>query len=58
MTQFALAARSQIHNVLLCTLATLTLAACGSESGSSSAAAASTDADSVAQLGLPERGSD
>ncbi len=56
MTQFALAARSQIHNVLLCTLATLTLAACGSESGSSSAAAASTDADSVASLVSPNVG--
>src|ERR1700754_1304859 len=46
MTQFALAA--QIRNILLCTLATLTLAACGSESGSSSAAATSADSDTTA----------
>jgi hypothetical protein len=42
MTQFARAA--QIRNVLLCTLATLTLAACGGESGSSSAEASASDA--------------
>ena len=49
MTQFTLAATSQIRNVLLCTLATLTLAACGGESGSSSAAAtADTDTTSAA----------
>ena len=49
MTQFTLAATSQIRNVLLCTLATLTLAACGGGSGSSSAAAtAGTDTTSSA----------
>jgi hypothetical protein len=48
MTQFALAARAQIRNIVLCTLATLTLAACGGEAGSSSAAAASTAPDSTA----------
>jgi len=45
MTQLALAA--QIRNVLLCTLATLTLAACGGESGSSSAAATSAESDTA-----------
>jgi hypothetical protein len=49
MTQFALAARAQIRNIVLCTLATLTLAACGGgEDGSSSAAAASTASDATA----------
>ena len=56
MTQFTLAARSQIRNVLLCTLATLTLAACGGESGSSSAAATSPASDSVASLVSPNVG--
>ena len=41
MSQFALAA--QIRNVLLCSLATLSLAACGGEAGSGSAAASSAD---------------
>lgn len=51
MTQFALAARSQIRNVLLCTLATLTLAACGSESDSGSAAVgAASGSDSSSAL--------
>jgi len=49
MTQFALAARAQIRNIVLCTLATLTLAACGGgEAGSSSAAAAATTSDATA----------
>jgi hypothetical protein len=48
MTQFALATRAQLRNVVLCTLATLTLAACGGEDGSSSAATASTSSDAAA----------
>jgi hypothetical protein len=48
MTQFTLATRAQIRNVVLCTLATLTLAACDGEDGSSSAAVASTASDSTA----------
>lgn len=61
MTQFALAAHSQIRNVLLCTLATLTLAACGGESGASSAAAPSEAAEpSTAQVasGMIDRSQD
>ncbi len=41
---------TQIRNVLLCTLATLTLAACGGESGSSSAAATAAADDGAAQV--------
>jgi len=55
MTQFT-HARSQIRNVVLCTLATLTLAACGGGSDSSSAAATSTASDSVASLVSPNVG--
>ena len=57
MTQFALAA--QIRNVLLCTLATLTLAACGGGADSSSTAAetASDTASSPVQpnVGMIDR---
>jgi hypothetical protein len=56
MTQLAVAARSQIRNVVLCTLAALTLAACGSESGSSSAAATSSASDTTASLVSPNAG--
>jgi hypothetical protein len=45
MTQLALAA--QIRNVLLCTLATLTLAACGGGADSSSTAATAGDTDTA-----------
>jgi hypothetical protein len=55
MTQFTYA-RSQIRNVVLCTLATLTLAACGGGSDSSDAAATSTASDSVASLVSPNVG--
>src|SRR5882757_9330459 len=55
MTQFTYA-RSQIRNVVLCTLATLTLAACGGGSDSGSAAATSTASDSVAGLVSPNVG--
>jgi hypothetical protein len=54
MTQLARAA--QIRNVLLCTLATLTLAACGGESGSSSAAATAADSDTTTALVQPNVG--
>ncbi len=57
MTHFTFAARSHIRNAVLCALATLTLAACGSEDGSSSAAAASSGSDSVASLVSPNVGS-
>jgi hypothetical protein len=56
MTQFVLAARAQIRNVVLCTLATLTLAACGGEAGSSSAAAASTASDSATSVASTSAG--
>jgi hypothetical protein len=57
MTQFAFATRSHIRNVFLCTLATLTLAACGGEDGSTSAAAVSTDSsDAAASLIEPNAG--
>ncbi|MEA3183366.1 MAG: hypothetical protein QOI59_6889 [Gammaproteobacteria bacterium] len=55
MTQFTYA-RSQIRNLVLGTLATLTLAACGGGSDSSSAAATSTASDSVASLVSPNMG--
>jgi hypothetical protein len=42
MSKSSFAARSHIRNAVLCALATLTLAACGSEDGASSAAAAAT----------------
>src|SRR5882757_5559304 len=54
MTQLARAA--QIRNVLLCTLTTLTLAACGGESGSSSAAATSAESDTATALVPPNAG--
>jgi len=54
MTQLARAA--QIRNVLLCTLATLTLAACGGESDSSSAAATSAEPDTATALVQPNVG--
>jgi hypothetical protein len=57
MTQFALAARSQIRNLLLCALVTLPLAACGGGSdGSSSAAATSADTDTATALVSPNAG--
>jgi hypothetical protein len=56
MTQLALATRAQLRNVVLCTLATLTLAACGGEDGSSSAAAASTASDAAASQASPSVG--
>jgi hypothetical protein len=59
MTYFAFAAPSHIRNVVLCALATLTLAACGSEDGSSGSAATSAAAggsDSVASLVSPNAG--
>jgi hypothetical protein len=43
MTQFTRATRSPIRNVVLCTLATLTLAACGDESGTAAAPSAASD---------------
>jgi hypothetical protein len=58
MTNFAFAVRSNVRNAVLCTLATLTLAACGSEDGSSGSAAtsAATGSDSVASLVSPTSG--
>jgi hypothetical protein len=59
MTYFAFAAPSHIRNVVLCALATLTLAACGSDGGSSGSAATSAAAggsDSVASLVSPNAG--
>jgi hypothetical protein len=59
MTYFAFAAPSHIRNVVLCALATLTLAACGSQDGSSGSAATSSAAggsDSVASLVSPNAG--
>jgi hypothetical protein len=59
MTYFAFAAPSHIRNVVLCALATLTLAACGSEDGSSGSAATSAAAggsDSVASSVSPNTG--
>jgi hypothetical protein len=59
MTYFAFAAPSHIRNVVLCALATLTLAACGSEDGSSGSAATSAAAGgsvSVASLVSPNAG--
>jgi hypothetical protein len=58
MTYFAFAAPSHIRNVVLCALATLTLAACGSGGGSSGSAATSAAAgsDSVASLVSPNTG--
>jgi hypothetical protein len=57
MTQFTLAARSQIRNLLLCSLVSLPLAACGGGAdGSSSVAAASTDTDTVTALVSPSVG--
>jgi hypothetical protein len=59
MTYFAFAAPSHIRNVVLCALATLILAACGSEDGSSGSAATSAAAggsDSVASLVSPNAG--
>src|SRR5882762_1471924 len=59
MTHFAFAARSHVRNAVLCTLATLTLAACGSEDGSSGSAATSAAApgsSSVATLVSPNAG--
>ena len=58
MTNFAFAARSSVRNAVLCTLATLTLAACGGEDGSSGSAAtsAATGSDSVASLVSPTSG--
>jgi hypothetical protein len=59
MTYFAFAAPSHIRNVVLCALATLTLAACGSEDGSSGSAATSAaggGSDSVASLVSPSAG--
>jgi hypothetical protein len=58
MTHFAFAAHSHIRNVVLCALATLTLAACGGEDGSSGSAAtsAATGSDSVASLVSPNTG--
>jgi hypothetical protein len=55
MTQFARAA--QIRNVLLCTLATLSLAACGGEADPSSAAATGSDTASLVQpnMGMIDR---
>jgi hypothetical protein len=55
MTQFTRAARSPIRNIVLCTLAALTLAACGDESGST-AAAPSTASDTAAGLVSPNVG--
>jgi hypothetical protein len=59
MTYSAFAAPSHIRNVVLCALATLILAACGSEDGSSGSAATSAAAggsDSVASLVSPNGG--
>jgi hypothetical protein len=54
MTQFALAA--QIRNALLVSLATLTLAACGSGSDAGTAAATSVDSDAATASVLPNAG--
>jgi hypothetical protein len=56
MTQLALATRAQLRNVVMCALATLTLAACGGDDGSSSAAVASTASDSAASQVSPTVG--
>lgn len=56
MKYFPFAARSHIRNVALCALTTLTLAACGGEDESSSAAAVSRGSDSVASLVSPNTG--
>ena len=58
MTHFAFAARGHIRNVVLCSLATLTLAACGSDgsSGAAATSAAATGSSSVATLVSPNAG--
>jgi hypothetical protein len=57
MTHFAFAVRAHVRNVVLCTLATLTLAACGGEDGSSgSAATSAAGSSSVATLVTPNAG--
>src|SRR5882762_5954309 len=50
------AARSHIRNVVLCSLLTFGLAACGSESGSSSLDAVSTVADETSSVVTPSVG--
>jgi hypothetical protein len=50
MINVSFVARSNFHNVVLCTLALLTLAGCGGEEGSSSAAAGSVGSDPVASV--------
>ena len=52
----AFIAGSHIRNVLLCSLLTFGLAACGSESGSSSSDAASTVSDAIPSLVTPNVG--
>jgi hypothetical protein len=60
MTQFARA--SQIRNVLLCTLATMTLAACGGESSDAGSTAAVSSADTASlvapNVGMIDRSQD
>src|SRR6266702_2017750 len=52
----AFIAGSHIRNVVLCSLLTFGLAACGSESGSSSSDAASTVSDAIPSLVTPNVG--
>ena len=57
MKNFELAARSPVHNVLLCSLLTLGLAACGADgSGSSSSGSAASASTPTSSLVAPNSG--
>jgi hypothetical protein len=56
MKNFAFAARSHIRNVVLCSLLTFGLAACGADEGTSSSAAGTSASGSTPSLVMPNVG--